>query len=69
MKLYAYQSAEAKHEHRIVRCDDYSDVEGEIVHADEDTGEFTLTVNQENKSFNLGPGGIRILPRKVHRCW
>ncbi len=69
MKLHAYQSAEAKHKYRVVWCYDYSDVDGEIVHADEDTGEFTLTVNQENKSFNFGPGGIRILPRKVHRCW
>lgn len=48
----------------VVRTDSYSEVQGEIIAADEDTGECSLRIAGESKSFNFGPGGIRLVSRR-----
>jgi hypothetical protein len=64
MKLESWQSSEDKRLWKIVRTDNYTDVEGEIVMADEATGECSLHVGGETKTLSFGPGGIRIVGRK-----
>jgi hypothetical protein len=64
MKLESSHSIEDKRCWKIVRTDDYSDVAGEIITADEATGEFCIMVGGETKTQSLGPGGIRIAPRR-----
>lgn len=49
---------------RIVRTDDYSDVPGEILSANEQTGDCILLVGGEPKSLRFGSGGIRITGRR-----
>ena len=64
MKLESWHSTEDKANWKIVRTDDYGDVDGSILAADEDTGECSLQVNGETKTLNFGPGGIRIITRR-----
>jgi hypothetical protein len=47
-----------------VRTDNYTDVAGEIVAADETTGECSVHIGGENKTLSFGPGGIRIVGRR-----
>ena len=63
MKLESWHSSEDKRRWKIVRIDSYADVEGEIVTADETTGECSLEVGGETKTLSFGPGGIRIVGR------
>ncbi|HYP35537.1 MAG TPA: hypothetical protein VEQ62_04295 [Stellaceae bacterium] len=63
MKLESYQSDEDKRRWKIVRTDNYTDVEGQIVSADELTGECAVHVGGETKALSFGPGGIRIVGR------
>ena len=63
MKLESWQSLEEKHRWKIVRTDSYVDVPGEIVTADEVTGECSLQVGGETKKLSFGPCGIRIVGR------
>lgn len=65
MKLESWHSSEDKNRWKIVRTDNYADVPGEIVSADEITGECSLQVGKEKemKSFSFGPGGIKIVGR------
>ena len=63
MKLESWHSAEDKRKWKIVRTDSYDDVPGDIVTADEDTGECTLVVAGETKSVPFGPSGIKIVRR------
>jgi hypothetical protein len=63
MKLESWDSAEDKRRWKIVRTDNYTDVAGEIVTADEVTGECSLHVGGETKTLSFGPGGIRIVGR------
>ena len=63
MKLESFQAAEAKARWKIVRTDSYADVPGEIITADEETGECSVKDAGETKELKLGPGGIKIIPR------
>jgi len=63
MKLESWQTADDKRRWKIVRTDNFRDVEGEIVAADETTGECSVTVAGETKTLSFGAGGIRIVGR------
>ncbi len=63
MKLESWHSSEDKRRWKVVRTDDYRDVPGEILVADEETGECSMHVANETKTMSFGPGGIRIVPR------
>jgi len=58
MKLESWHSAEDKQRWKIVRTDDYTDVPGDIVAADEATGECSIQVGGETKTLSFGPRGI-----------
>ena len=64
MILESWHSAEDKKRWKIVRTDDYTDVPGDIVSADEATGECCVQVRGEPRTLSLGPGGIRIVGRR-----
>ncbi len=66
VKLESSQPSEYKAKWKIVRTDyvNSGNVEGEIVAADEATGEFSVCVGGETKTQCLGPGGIRIVGRR-----
>jgi len=64
MKLESWEGTEIKARWKIVRTDDYSEVPGEIVSADEATGEFCLTVGGVTKTECFGPGGMRLVGRR-----
>ena len=49
MKLESWQAAEQKARWKIVRRDDFTDVPGEIVTADEATGECCVAIGGETK--------------------
>jgi len=61
MKLESWLSSEDKRRWKIVRTDDYTDLPGEIITADEATGECSMLVRGETKTLSFGPGGIRIV--------
>lgn len=61
--LHASDSAEHRRRFKVVRMDSLQDVEGEIVAADEDTGECILVVGGEARTLTFGPGAIKILAR------
>jgi hypothetical protein len=63
LKLESWHSSEDKRRWKIVRTDNYTDVPGEILTADETTGECSLHVGGETKTLSFGPGGIRIVGR------
>ncbi len=63
MKLEPYVDSGYKSRWKIVRTDNYTDVPGEIVTADEDSGECSVHVGGETKTLSFGPGGIRIVLR------
>ncbi len=67
-KLEAHLSAEEKHRWKLVRTDNFFDVPGEIVSADEGTGEACMKITaadgaSEDKSMSFQPGGFRIVGR------
>ena len=64
MILESWHSAEDKRRWRLVRTDDYSDIAGEIVTANEATGEACIMVGGETKTLSLGPRGLRIVARR-----
>lgn len=64
MKLESYHSAEDKKKWKIVRRDDLTDVTGEIIAADEASGECCIQVAGETKTLSFGPDGIRIVGRR-----
>ena len=49
MKLESWHSTEDKRRWKIVRTDDYTDVAGEIITADETTGECCVHIGGETK--------------------
>jgi hypothetical protein len=63
VKLESWHSSEDKRRWKIVRTDNYTDIAGEIVTADETTGECSIHVGGETKTLSFGPGGIRIVGR------
>jgi hypothetical protein len=64
IKLESWHSSEDKKRWKIVRTDNYAEVPGEIVTADETTGECSFHVGGETKTLSFGPGGIRIVGRR-----
>jgi hypothetical protein len=64
MKLESWQSADDKKKWKLVRTDNFTDVPGDIVTADEVTGECSMLVAGETKTLSFGPGGIRIVGRR-----
>jgi hypothetical protein len=68
MKLEGWQTVDVKRRYKIVRTDNYTDVPGEIITADETIGECCLQVTAngttETKTLSFGPRGIRIVGRK-----
>jgi hypothetical protein len=65
MRLESWHAAEDKRRWKVVRTVDYSDVRGEILTADEATGECCLQVGAETKTLSFGPGGIRIVGKQA----
>ena len=57
-------TVEDKKRWKLVRTDSCADVPGEIITADEDSGECCLQVDGEAKTFSFGPRGIRIVGRR-----
>jgi hypothetical protein len=64
MKLESWQSVDDKKKWKIVRRDDCTDVTGEIITADEASGECCIQVAGETKTLSFGPDGIRIVGRR-----
>lgn len=66
VKIESYQTAEDRGKWKIVRTDNYSDVPGDIITADEDTGECCVQVVGEPapKTLSFGQKGIRIVGRQ-----
>ena len=64
MKLESWHTVEDKRKWKLVRRDDCTDVEGEIITADEETGECCVQVRGETKTLSFGPNGIRIIGRR-----
>lgn len=64
MKLEAFHSVEDKNRWKIVRTDNYDDVLGWIITADEATGECCVKVGGETKTLSFGPRGIRLVGRR-----
>jgi len=63
MNLESWHSSEDKRRYKIVRTDTYTDVVGEIVSANEQTGECTIHLNGETQTKSFGPGGIKLVGR------
>jgi hypothetical protein len=68
MKFEEWQSSDLKRNWKIVRTDDYTEVKGEIITADEATGEYCVqtTVNgtADTQKGNLGALGLKIISRR-----
>jgi hypothetical protein len=64
MNLESWQDVAQKSRYKIVRRDDCTDVDGEIITANEDTGECCVQVGGETKTLSFGPSGIRIVGRR-----
>src|ERR1700746_3237258 len=64
MKLESWHSTEDKRRWKIVRTDDYTDVAGDIITADEATGECCIQVGGETKTLSFGPRGIRVVGKR-----
>jgi hypothetical protein len=68
MKLESFHSSEDKKKWKIVRLDNHTDVPGEIVAADEDTGEYSMSVpNPDGSGVETKTGccsaGIALIKR------
>jgi len=63
MKFESHQPHDDKLRWKIVRTDDCTDVPGDIVAADEATGDCSVHVGGETKALSFGIGGIRIVRR------
>jgi hypothetical protein len=61
--LESWDSDEDKQRWKIVRTDNYTDVPGGIVTADEDSGVCHVSVDGETKTLLFGPRGIKICKR------
>ncbi len=64
MKLESSDSVENKRRWKLVRRDDFTDLEGQIISADEATGECCLQVGEETRTMSLGEKGFRIVTRR-----
>jgi hypothetical protein len=64
MKFESGDNTEEKARYKIIRTDSYRDVPGDIIAADEVTGEVTLQVKGETQQINFGPHSIRIVLKR-----
>jgi hypothetical protein len=64
MKIESSMPAEQKRGWKLIRTDNYTDVPGEIITADEASGECCLQVGDATKTLSFGPRGIRIVGRR-----
>ena len=64
MILGSWNSTEVKRNWTIVRIDDYTDVVGEIITADEATGECCILIGSKTNPLSFGPRGIRNVGRR-----
>jgi len=67
MKIEKYHSEDDKKRWMVVRTDycgpNGGALDGDIVEADEESGDVVMKINGEEKTFNLGPGGVRLIGR------
>jgi hypothetical protein len=69
MKLESFQDAAEKNRYKIVRLDDFTDLPGDIIAANDETGECAMAVKTpgndtpETKSYSFGPKAISIQRR------
>lgn len=63
MKIESWHPAEDRRKWKIVRTDDYTEVPGDIITANDDTGECCVMAGGEAKTLSFGPRGIRIVLR------
>lgn len=68
MRIESHHDSEMKKRWKVVRLDNYTDVPGEIVTADETTGECNMHIvgkdgSAETKTLNFGHGGIKLVGR------
>ncbi len=61
MKLESWHAPQEKRRWKIIRLDTVVEVPGDIVAADEATGDCSVTENGETKTLSFGPGGIRLI--------
>jgi hypothetical protein len=64
LRFESYDSVETKRRWKLVRRDDFTDVEGQIISADEATGDCCLLVGEETKTLSFGEKGFRIVSRR-----
>jgi hypothetical protein len=62
--IESWYSEEFRKRWKVVRTDDCTDVLGQIITANEASGDCCLAVNGETKSLAFGPRGIRIVLRR-----
>jgi len=58
------ESATDKDRWKLVRTDDYRDIPGDVVMADEDTGEAAVSDKGEMRHLQFSPRGFRIVRRR-----
>jgi hypothetical protein len=61
MKLESWHATQEKRRWKIVRLDTFAEVPGDIIAADEATGECCVTEKGETKTLSFGPHGIRLI--------
>jgi len=64
MKIESGHSAEDRGRWKAIRLDLMTDISGEILTADEQTGALTVNVDGEVKAMNFGPGWFRLVRRQ-----
>ncbi len=64
MKFESSDSSVQKARFKLVRRDNFTDVEGQIIYADEATGECCMQVGEETKTLSFGEKGFRIVTRR-----
>jgi uncharacterized cupin superfamily protein len=63
VKLESWHSTDEKARWKVVRRDYCTDVPGDIITANEETGECQMKVAGDTKTLSFGPWGIRIVGR------
>lgn len=64
MKLDETTPAEERARWKAVRTDSLRDIPGEIVSADEQTGECVIDVHGQKQEWKFGSHGLRIMLRR-----
>jgi hypothetical protein len=61
VKFESFDDPKIKERYRVVRTLNYTDVPGDIVMADELTGDCTMQDAENTRAYHFGPLGIRII--------